>query len=299
MQGQAQVGASWLQDGWLLSGQSLTQIRASLRRIGLAANGDRETCIKRLLDNAAVKQALHQLAPAIGLMGVIMHLRLLVLGRLPDENNATRSASDVTDSKARRSNEGAERPLYALERVGSSKPAAGNAADGKKRSAGSKERASAQPPTKKKKHGYTENRSAATATQAAVAKGVGYGDMNPSDYLPPALPTLNPGLPGLSALANLGDLLGMGLPGMCLPGMGWGGGNNMPQMPGSSHRRTAQEQHQKQKQERVKKQRESQKEKAACIHAILHLLKASCTNPVMVRLQPCLCIVLPGRDVIR
>lgn len=183
LQDESPVGAAWLNHEWFLEHLSLGQIRGMLRSRGLSAQGDKATCTSRLLNHDEVKRALPQIAATLGLMGTILHLRLVIIGRLPDENYASGGQRTARAS----SSETSDPPLYSLSRIGSLTPAraAEPATNKNKRPEGNMAAASSQPAGKKAKHASsqsTSHQAPAPATNAAVASGVGYGSGADGSY---------------------------------------------------------------------------------------------------------------------
>ena len=260
-----------------------------LRSRGLSAQGEKAACIKRLLDSTDVKRAMPQIAAALGLMGCIIHLRLVILDRLPEEHYVTLRQQTCPASTSGEM----QKPLYDLSRIGSSTPAAAPAANENKRPERNTDPASTQPAGKRTKHGGS-----VPATKAAVATGVGYGSDScpgysypmegfssaigaamaamsgmlggvPASMPPPPMPHSHPR--GAAALTKSAVASGVGYGGHVHPGY-------------KSHKSSKQHRQHAKKQQSIKEQQENvRNEKAACVHAILRLLRASCPNPVMVR----------------
>lgn len=314
------MGAAWLHHDWFLAELSLGQIRGMLRSRGLSAQGDKATCIGRLLEHWGVKRALPQIATAVALMGTIVHLRLLLLDRLPEDSYATGSNRAA---RAAASTSGAsDRILYSLSRIGSSAPTpaaatATTAVNENKRPLGNEATGSSSPASKKAKHASTKSSSkpaADSATKAAIASGVGYGSGKPSDggisSMMEAMHSLSSMVDNVWSAMSLPGMMGLSdtPPGMLGPPPGMlpfppsrpatqphnGASSTKAAVAsgkgyaGSSHSHCykqykKQYQQQQQKQQSVRQRQEKvQKEKAACVRALLSLLRSSCTNPVMV-----------------
>ena len=110
MQNEASLACvPWLEAGWYLEQLERTELRGIIHARQLRSCGDRQDSIARLRKDQHMQRPLQQTALALGVMGTILHLRLLILGRLPAQALATGSHGGVEGGAAERPQAGGAR----------------------------------------------------------------------------------------------------------------------------------------------------------------------------------------------
>ena len=171
-------------------------------------------------------------------------------------------------------------------------PTAAPAVNGNKRSEPNTDTAASQRASKMAKQGAGHGPShaaSAPATNAAVATGVGYGDETSASGMRLFTMLMNNMLGNMPMPHSGAQNPSAATKSAVASGVGYGGGHRNPYAHTNQsylHRKwhaKEQQMQQDKKQQSVKQQQGIiQNEKAACVHAILRLLRASYINPITV-----------------